>query len=430
MKTNLRMLLIALQGFLIGAILMELKLFPYNLIQNAKPAVLEIKRILTGELPWYYRHSTRSEQVDVIDRQAIQPGLSLITGIGPNNHSQASVIDVDGNVIHNWQINWFELWPDATHIPESKAPTREPEVFTHGVVLMDNGDLVFSLSESGLFRMDLCGNLVWKFPRMTHHALVQDEQGYLWTLGQDYQFELLVDLPGYIPDFEDFKIFKMTPEGELVSEWRLFDILKDNHLESLLYMSNNRPFYVDVTGDTLHINDIDIFPSTMESGAFEAGDIMISLRNIHTVLVLDQDMQVKHQFTGSFIRQHDPDFIDGNRILVFDNYTHTAYSPMPYSRILELEAGVNEPIIRYQGTQDEPFFTAIMGKHQILDNGNILVTEAVEGRAFELSEGRIVWQYFNLLPNDLTGFIDEAQRLPAKFDRAFFEENRQKCIRL
>ena len=60
-----------------------------------------------------------------------------------------------------------------------------------------------------------------------------------------------------------------------------------------------------VTGDTLHLNDVETFPSHLEEGVFKAGDIMLSLRNINTVLVFrDEDLKVTHINTGTVVRQH------------------------------------------------------------------------------------------------------------------------------
>ena len=56
-----------------------------------------------------------------------------------------------------------------------------------------------------------------------------------------------------------------------------------------------------------------------------------------------------------------------------------------------------------------------MGSQQALDNGNILITESLRGRIFEITRsGRVVWEYLN--PAEVDGYhasVMEAQRLPA-----------------
>ena len=73
------------------------------------------------------------------------------------------------------------------------------------------------------------------------------------------------------------------------------------------------------------------------------------------------------------------------------------------------------------------FYTDVMGKHQWLQNGNLLVTESTKGRAFELDQnGNIVWQHVNLVDQEgWVGLVGEAQRLSTDYDRQFFEAQRQ-----
>ena len=69
-----------------------------------------------------------------------------------------------------------------------------------------------------------------------------------------------------------------------------------------------------------------------------------------------------------------------------------------------------------------------MGKHQILHNGNILLTEAPEGRAIEIApDGSLVWEYYNIVEDGILGLLDEAQRLPVEFSREFFTRATAKC---
>jgi len=420
---------LAILAFIVGVITMDMRLFfPYQVYQWSKDGFEEVKRKLIGELPWYLTPTDRVTTVDILDRDSIQPGLSLVTGLGPRKHSQASVIDLDGNVIHSWQLNWTELWPDAQHVHQHIQETTTP--FTHGVKLMSNGDLIFSLEYAGLFRVNPCGTVIWRFANMTHHSVFLDDEENLWTLGLDYSESASDKLPGYAPGYYDFSVVKLSTDGELLQEWNLFEVLKQNHLESLLYMSSNQPGVPEVSDDTLHPNDVKVFSSTMKAGFFQPGDIMLSLRNVHSVVVFDSSMKVKKVFTGSFVRQHDPDFVDGNTISIFDNYTHTYHSEAPFSRILHLTSDSYQPIIRYQGSEQSPFFSHIMGKHEQLDNGNLLITESAKGRAFELKGNKIVWQFHNVLPRGVIGFIDEVQRLAPEFNQAFFSKVVQQCAEI
>jgi len=121
------------------------------------------------------------------------------------------------------------------------------------------------------------------------------------------------------------------------------------------------------------------------------------------------------------IWQHDPDFVDGNTISVFDNKgAGVAAGEPPASRIVVFSAKDDNVDVRYEGTKASPFFTEIMGKHQWLPNGNVLITETEGGRAFEVNAaGEIVWQYVNFVEPGVVGIVEEVTRLPLKLQRVF-----------
>jgi hypothetical protein len=113
-----------------------------------------------------------------------------------------------------------------------------------------------------------------------------------------------------------------------------------------------------VSGDTLHLNDIEPFPSTLQPGLFSPGDLLISLRNIHTVFVFTvATRKIKHVWTGEFVRQHDPDFLDGNTISVFDNNNIDSEAGGQQSRILLLSAASGERTVYFAGSDDAPFYS-------------------------------------------------------------------------
>jgi hypothetical protein len=176
----------------------------------------------------------------------------------------------------------------------------------------------------------------------------------------------------------------------------------------------------------------------MKEGVFKHGDVMISLRNINTVVVFDPDtLKIRHVMTGTFLRQHDPDFIDGNTVSLYDNnnlildrFDNTSGSPIldQSSRIIKILATSADVSVLYEGTPTQPFFSNIMGNHQILENGNILIAETRAGRAFEVtSDGTLVWEHFNIIEPGLLGIVEDAQRLPPDFNEAFFAKIAANC---
>jgi hypothetical protein len=344
------------------------------------------------------------------------------------------VLTRGGEVLHQWRIDWFNgFWPDPHHIPAENLPRSRPATHIHGIALLNNGDVVFNLDLLGMARVGLCGNVVWRLPYQTHHALQVDETGHIWAAGQRRIEERSPDLPGYRPPFVAFTVLKVTPGGDIVREISLFDVLIKNRLHGLLYMSPKDTWTdtwsIEVSGDTLHLNDVEIFPSRLQPGVFEPGDVMVSLRNINAIMVFNPDtLRIKYLSIGEVVHQHDPNFVDGEHISVLDNNNVAPESQSPQSRIVVLSATHDDPRVIYAGSAEQPFYTAIMGKHQWLPNGNMLITESTKGRAFEIDpEGKLVWEYFHVVDHGRLGLLSEAHRLSPFFTRSLFEEGRRTC---
>jgi hypothetical protein len=301
------------------------------------------------------------------------------------------------------------------------------------MALLKNGDLLVNLDLLGMVRLGLCGDVVWRLPYQTHHGLHVDEAGNIWVAGQKRISVRSRDLPGYQPPFVDFTVLKVTPGGDILREISIVEVLTKNMLHGLLYMSPKETWAEDwsleLSGDTLHMNAVEIFPSSLQPGMFEAGDVLVSLRNINAVLVFTPDtLRVKYLSIGKVVHQHDPHFVDSTSISILDNNNVARESEDPQSRIVIVDARNDHVNVMYSGSSVQPFYTGILGKHQWLPNGNMLITESVKGRAFEIDpEGALVWEYFNVVGHGRLALLTEAQRLPDFFTPSFFEAGRRAC---
>lgn len=399
-------------AFIFGFVSGVAKLFPY-------PQVSEVVTAIDDQLnPWYYMEAADPKVQTVHDRKQAYQGLNLVTGIGADRILVAKIVDMDGRELHRWDVDWFEIWPDAEHIPWRKPKSR-PGASIHGAYLTPEGDLIFNFEYLGLVRLARDGHVVWKLPYQTHHSIFVDDDGTLWVSGQIDHIKPKPGFPNYKPNFVEYTVLKVSTDGEILREISLFDVLKDNGLYGLLTMQPTDQLSTTVSDDSLHLNDVEVFSRHMEEGFFRHGDIMVSLRNINGILVLTPEGRVKYSSIGKYVRQHDPDFVDGNTISVFDNNNITG-APNPSSRIVLEHVPSGETEVVFEGTEAVPFFTDIMGKNQWLPNGNLLITETRGGRAFELTpQGEMVWDYHNIVGDNMLGIIDEVERLPSRFDTVF-----------
>ncbi len=410
-------------------------LFPVPWMKTANAAVESMLEESGTRLPWYHIRSTQGQRIRRATPEAIAPGLTIIAGVTEKDETLARIVDATGRTIHSWRIAWFDIWPGAAHVPADALPKSHGPL-VHGVALMPGGDLVFNFEELAMVRVDGCGKVVWKLPYRTHHSIHRDEQGNFWVPGLITREQPLESLPNHQPPFDDYTLLKVSPDGRILAEHSVTDLLITNGLRGLLHMSSTANRRTTVTGDTLHLNDVEVFPTTLPAGVFKAGDVMISLRNINAIIVFDpSNWQVKFTSIGAVLRQHDPNFVDGNTISVFDNNNLAVWrdesSPDAaghYSRIATISAVTGKVTTRFAGTRERPFFTDIMGQHQLLPNGNLLVTESIAGRVFELDRNNeIVWEYFNVVRDGVLGLVADAQRLAPDFDEAFFAKKAATC---
>jgi len=149
--------------------------------------------------------------------------------------------------------------------------------------------------------------------------------------------------------------------------------------------------------------------------AFRRGNVLISMRHTHALAVLDLDAgTVAWAATGMWKLQHDPRVLPNGRILLFDNAGY-GWS----SQVIEVEPRTARIAWTYRGSPAESFFSLFCGAAQSLPNGNTLITESCQGRAFEVTRaGETVWSYRN--PEragprgELIAALFEVERVPAE----------------
>lgn len=419
-------------SFLYGSFAKEHHTFPSSQVDSAALALKGLLRKTSraGD-PIVYFPSKESRTVVVHQPGAVAPGLTLISGIGGKGALFAKLIDVNGRVVHAWDLDWFRLWPHADYLPPDVRPKSRPGTHIHGMVLEPNGDLVFNYEELGMMKVDVCGRPLWRLPRRTHHSIVRDDDGNYWAPELVESKTPLATLPNYKPPLFLYSVLEVSPEGRVLREIPIIDLLMRNGYSGLLYMQSTSQFSTAASDDMLHMNDVDVFPKSMAEGAFKHGDIMVSLRNINAVVVFDpQTLLIKTAIVGRFVRQHDPDFDDGWNISVFDNNNVTSSPGNGSSRIASYSVKYDRVDTIYQGTPEHPFYSIIMGKHQRLPNGDILIAEAMKGRVFEVSPSKqIIWEYFNQTGDKgMLGLMEDAQRIPPDFiSESKIEELAERC---
>ena len=278
----------------------------------------------------------------------------------------------------------------------------------HGSYLMGNGDIVVNVEYVGMARINSCGEVLWTLEEGNHHSIARSDDGSFWVPGVSEAPRSEVEgYPDGFPGLQGKKIWidrilNVSKDGELIKDINVIDILYKNGLERYIPKELGGAFYSvkDITRDITHINDIEPLNSSMEKEYpnFEAGDLLVSARNLNLVFVFNPEtMKVKWHESDKFIHQHDPDFIGGGWIGVFDNnHDFTHGEMLGGSRIVKIRPHDDSVRIKFPTQESDAFYTTVQGKWQELGNGNMLLTESAAGRAVEVdSEGRTVWEWIH-----------------------------------
>jgi hypothetical protein len=410
------------------------ELLPYTTIRDAVRAARDWRenwRSYLGIAPTKFLVPAEGEEQGVVVHVSGAPeaGLTLISGISQDGSVSLRLIDLEGRVRHRWPASFSRIWPIPEHVRGNPLPYNDWDTEIHGAMLLPDGDVVFNFDQYGLQRLDPCGGLVWKLPYMTHHSVFVSADGNLWVPGLRYHTEPVLSLPGIVPPFKEDMILEISPDGTILREISLLKLFYDNELEALLSANGLNAFNSVSHLDLLHLNDIEIL-SRSDAAAFplfEPGDIMVSLRELNLVMVIDPATEmVRWAQTGPWIRQHDPDFLPDGRIMVFDNRRDDHDGRIfGGSRILTIDPVTREVRTVYKGSAEAPFFTNEQGKQQALPNGNVLITETLSGRVFEVApDDRIVWSYVSRFDNDDLTKISDATRYP----EGYVDLATEKCL--
>lgn len=426
---TLFMLSLIVFSILYGMAAVKHNLFPYTVFAKTEEVTDTVMQRLLS-LSWLNTRTDVTENVTRFASDQVRPGLTKVVSMEGEGGLAVKVIDLDANPIQYYDIEWSDVWPEVpSHLLPEEVPRARPGTHVHGAEIMKNGDVVFNFEHLSLVRMNACSEVVWRLPYRTHHSVFVDEKDNLWVSAQkNIKQGHHPDMPFIRAPYVEPFILEVSPEGEILKEKSVLDLLIENDQKGALLNASIANEVLQVSGDFLHLNDVEVFPSTMETGFFSYGDVMISLRNINSIFVFDSSWKLKYKIAYDFVRQHDPDFIDGNHIAIYDNYNIAEREKGPQSRILIHDARDGSTDEVFSGTDEEPFFSSIMGKQQWLDNGNLLISESRFGRAIEIGEsGEIVWEYYNLIDEGWLGVVEEAERLRPDMDADFFAEARNRC---
>ncbi len=341
----------------------------------------------------------------------------------------------NGDVIANWPVVYSDFFPDTSFL--ARPPANDSLTEIHGAVLNPDGSVVFNFEYFGSVKLSRCGEVEWTLEHPTHHSVERAEGGGYWISGRINHEDIAADaFPPFTTNYEgrwpyeEDLILKVSEEGEIVMSASVPQIFYDNGLAAVL-TATGFSFYREPTYDyeLLHLNKVGELSSEIADsfGKFEAGDLVISMRNHNLVAVVDPDTwKIRWHQIGPWVRQHDPEFNPDGTITVFNNNAYRygldgqkakpSY-PVLTSNIIRVDPATGESERIYGEREGEWFQTHVLGKHDLTPGGGMIITEYEAGRAFEINaKGEIVWEFINTYGDDhVTGLTEARVFLPSYF---------------
>ncbi len=287
-------------------------------------------------------------------------------------------VDMQGNVVWQYQI-------PSSFMNNNKSLLMDVE-------RLENGNTLFNINQSGIYEINTNGDIVWQHKDAdTSHDVDRLENGdTLYARGWVKKGEA--------------HVVEVNSNGDIVWQW---DGLSEFDVEP----------YADSRGEAgewMHVNAV-----TRKAN----GNTLISIRNFHMVVEVNQDGKVVWQQTfkckersnrtGIFhnkspkgCRQHEPELQDDGTMLIAVRAPHKIYR-------IDLEEG--ESVWGFD-SRDVGIKSKTIRDVDQLPNGNVLIQD--NNKLIEItSDGEVVWllkvpglHWKNRTPRSLY----KAQRLPLK----------------
>ena len=386
-------------AFIAGAAIMHFGIFPKDPLRRAFSGGAALYEGMTGYDDRYMTDfwadaRTDKRGVTQYDATRAESGLTLYSSA----HEQAAyLMDMQGNVVHRWQMKFSQLWDDSAAV---KHPRPDDFIYIEKAHVLPNGDLIALYTAIGdtpwgygIAKLNAKSEVIWKYLAHAHHDFEVDAAGNIHVLTQQVTE---TDLEGFAhlpkPRIDDY-IVTLSPDGREIAATSLMEVFAKSPYGRRLYFASQESFN---NGDYLHANSVDVLkgPAPGIPGS-RAGQVLISFREVSTVALVDTERaEVVWAQTGPWVRQHDAQLLPGGNMLLFDNEgDHSGHGA---SRVIEFEPASSAIVWSYAGSQEAPLDSKARSSQKRLANGNTLIVESMAGRVIEVApDGDIVWEFVN-----------------------------------
>ena len=315
-----------------------------------------------------------------LERTRACPGYTLYSPMsGPGD---VYLLNLDGEEVHHWSM------PDPPGLYGYLLPNGN--LFYGGKLKDDMWGRFQSWKRfkgGVMMEVDWDGNVIWEHHDKDHHhdARRTEAGGAIYLTVELMAPEVAAKVKGGNPLTGENSmwadvIVEVDASGNRVWEWHATD-------------------HLDFERDLITFNDSrDEWSHGNTVSEVSDNRVMFSFRNISTVGMIDKASgEIVWRLGGEALaQQHDPSELADGNILIYDNGSHSAHHPLPFSRVIEVNPATNQIVWEYFDTPAYNFFSPYISGARRLQNGNTLITEGMFGRMFQVApNGDIVWEYIN-----------------------------------
>ena len=378
-----------------------------ELVGNIKAGWISKSALTLAEIPVNIKKILTDGDLVVDDRF---PNLNSFNGI-PNseetylllsrydNDSKEGIIELvdlrNFQVLHTWNPD-IDVFNDLVEqVDEFKYLRRDGrdkrQRLMHPKVTRDGG-IVFN--SGPLRKINICSDLVFQNTHdYFHHSIETDGNGDIWVPSHLYPQTLPARTVGretHVNNgFLDDAIVKLSPDGKIIFEKSVSQILMDNGLEYLLFSVGDMLFDYD----PIHLNDIQ--PVNFDGEFWQKGDVFLSLRHQSMILLYRPSTnKIIWKGVGPFFHQHDINILDNHRISIFNNKSKHFVNGQEVDgnnevNIYDFKTDTYSSYMKDSLIEND-VRTITQGRSEILPNGELFIEESNYGRTlFFNSDGSL-----------------------------------------
>jgi hypothetical protein len=325
---------------------------------------------------------------------------------------EATLRDMEGNVVHQWKMDNHATWLRAPHVNE---PLPEERVHWDNCRVYPDGSLLALCAASsqpygyGLVKLDKDSHVLWAYSANVHHDFDIGDDGRIYVLTQHIESKAPPELPGSPHQFYAEDLVILSPEGQPLRTISLYEAFRDSDFAMLYstqlwrnsgyipsaaaveYTEHIPPLEGVLPGDVVHANSVKVLPQELAARfpQFKPGWVLVSFRSSSILAMIDPETgHVAWAAIGPWQAQHDVQFLNNGHLLFYDNLG----SPHG-ARVLEYDP-LSQAIPWSWNSEEstQPIIMPFRGACQRLPNGNTLVV-VPERSVFEVTAGKeTIWE--------------------------------------